>query len=708
MIRKHEADRIPLNPSDDDAFRFVCKARKIYSSAGYDILNIDISKGGEVVARYFADPVTEEYKGHLIGQPWKQIKLKNIIQLAAGERPRLTYDGWNTPWDTKEAHWVWDEESGEKVARAALHGDVDRWENSVASRQYYDRERRRWQRVQDRINAFMQPTPKGFEEWARELIAGDSAVPVDGVAGKAAEAAGLYIYQCTCCGETWSRKQHRYRTGRKVICPHCGSEIRVERHSRFSEHFYILSVCGDGTQRWYERYIWMEKAWKQTKKKWEYTTIDTCLAVLDGGERFGKCYYREGVGYSESRHNWQLEGFGGGYIYPDFGGAEKYMTGQQVRCLKALAEQGLRVDANRWIMACESNGLEYLVKGRFYKLAKSVVTSYSECEKSLFGEKCRTAENIRDYLGLDGQRCHRLRQINGGVKEYHWLRYEQATGRKVSADDLRFFSKHNIDPNDTYYGTRRMLARIKSPAAFRHYLEKQSGILGMTVGQTISTYDDYIRMAKEQGLNLDSEIFYKPKDLKAAHDECVRIAHEKEQEHKAREAEEKYPGISEILRDIHSKYAYEGDEYMIVVPERVMDILLEGRALGHCVDTSDRYFERIRKHVTYIVFLRKRENPKQSWYTLEIEPGGTVRQQRTTGNRQNKEDVKAYMPFIREWQQVVRSRISDEDREAAERSREIRLEEYRELREKKETVRNGLLAGKLLVDVLEADLVEAM
>ena len=112
--------------------------------------------------------------------------------------------------------------------------------------------------------------------------------------------------------------------------------------------------------------------------------------------------------------------------------------------------------------------------------------------------------------------------------------------------------------------------------------------------------------------------------------------------------------------------------------------------------------------MTYLVFLRKRENPKQSWYTLEIEPGGTVRQQQTTGNRQNKEDVEAYMPFIREWQKVVRSRISEADREAAARSRAIRIREYRELREKQETVRNGLLAGKLLVDVLEADLVEAI
>ena len=318
------------------------------------------------------------------------------------------------------------------------------------------------------------------------------------------------------------------------------------------------------------------------------------------------------------------------------------------------------------------------------------------------------ADNLQDYLGLNGQRCLRLRQINGGVIEFNWLRYEQRIGKKVSADDLRFFSKNGIDPNDTYYGTRGMLARIKSPAAFRHYLEKQSGILEMTVRQTIDTYADYIRMAQEQGLNLDSEIFYKPKDLKAAHDECVRVAHERAQEAKAAEAEKKYPGVSEVLRDIRDKYTYEGEEYMIIVPERVMDILLEGRALGHCIDTSDRYFERIRDHVTYIVFLRKKSNPQQSWYTLEIEPGGTVRQQRTTGNRQNKEDVAAYMPFIREWQKVVRQRISAEDEAMAERSRKIRLAEYKELREKKETVRNGLLAGKLLVDVLEADLVEAM
>ena len=78
------------------------------------------------------------------------------------------------------------------------------------------------------------------------------------------------------------------------------------------------------------------------------------------------------------------------------------------------------------------------------------------------------------------------------------------------------------------------------------------------------------------------------------------------------------------------------------------------------------------------------------------------------GNNQKAEDIKAFTPFLREWQQYVKKMLSDEEKELAKASRETRLREYKELRDKKEPVRNGLLAGKLLADVLEADLMEAM
>ena len=42
----------------------------------------------------------------------------------------------------------------------------------------------------------------------------------------------------------------------------------------------------------------------------------------------------------------------------------------------------------------------------------------------------------------------------------------------------------------------------------------------------------------------------------------------------------------------------------------------------------------------------------------------------------------------------------------AKKSCEVRLEQYAELRRNKVEVRNGFLRGKLLADVLEADLLE--
>ena len=210
----------------------------------------------------------------------------------------------------------------------------------------------------------------------------------------------------------------------------------------------------------------------------------------------------------------------------------------------------------------------------------------------------------------------------------------------------------------------------------------------------------------ENYLNIASEIFRKPKDLEAAHDECVRAARREETKARADAIAGKFPEVPEILRRLPEKYDYASGQFLIVSPTEIMDILDEGRALGHCVDTSERYFERIEKRETYLVFLRRAAAPSKPWYTLEIEPGGTIRQQRTTGNRQNKEDQEAYMPFVREWQRQLKEKLTEEDREAQRRSSAVRVAEYRELREKKELVWHGHAKGTLLVDLLEADLVE--
>lgn len=92
-------------------------------------------------------------------------------------------------------------------------------------------------------------------------------------------------------------------------------------------------------------------------------------------------------------------------------------------------------------------------------------------------------------------------------------------------------------------------------------------------------------------------------------------------------------------------------------------------------------------------------------YTLEVEPNGTIRQKRTYFDRQN-DDLKDAEKFLKEWQKVVSERLTESDREKAEKSKVLRLQEFEQLRQDDIRIHTGDLAGQRLVDVLVSDLME--
>ena len=222
---------------------------------------------------------------------------------------------------------------------------------------------------------------------------------------------------------------------------------------------------------------------------------------------------------------------------------------------------------------------------------------------------------------------------------------------------------------------------------------------------------DWRRMLEqEKSLNKNTNPF--PRDLKAEHDAVLKRlqdAQEKRdletQRKMIEEQEAKYRDVTEIYHKIADKYAYSNGTFAIVVPENASAVIEEGIRLHHCVGTSDRYFERIRRRETFVLFLRKTADIKKSWYTLEVEPGGTIRQKRTMDDEQN-EDLKAAEPFLREWQEVIAKRMTGEDIAAAMEARRMRITEMEELARTGTTVKFGSLRGKKLYDVLSADLME--
>lgn len=163
--------------------------------------------------------------------------------------------------------------------------------------------------------------------------------------------------------------------------------------------------------------------------------------------------------------------------------------------------------------------------------------------------------------------------------------------------------------------------------------------------------------------------------------------------------------IENICKKIRKIYEYDGAEYIIRVPDGAKDILQESEFLDHCIRRGTRYFERIATRESYIFFMRKKADPNTPWYTLEVEPGGTVRQKRSYSNEQYA-DLEEALPFIAEWQQVVQGRMTASEVSFARQSRRIRVQEFAELKENGNIIRTGANAGKLLVDELMHDLME--
>ena len=300
-----------------------------------------------------------------------------------------------------------------------------------------------------------------------------------------------------------------------------------------------------------------------------------------------------------------------------------------------------------------------------------------------------SGHNAAEVLGIDMQRFHRLRQNDGGSRYLEWLKYEQKTGKKLPEDTIQFLDESRIMPEDIKFIVDRM-----SPVQVANYLARQAKVSKKTPGSLLEYWKDYLSMAVRLELDVNDEIIYRAKELILRHDELVEQISCMNEDAEANKMRAKYPDVEKILERIKTRYEYENEKYLLVVPTRIEEIMRDGRQLHHCAASSERYFERISKQETYIMFLRRKSRPLHAWYTLEVEPGGTVRQKRSEYNRQP--DLDEVKKFITEWHQELKARLKQEDQELAARSRAVRIMEMQELK-----VENERFAG-----VLEADLME--
>lgn len=357
---------------------------------------------------------------------------------------------------------------------------------------------------------------------------------------------------------------------------------------------------------------------------------------------------------------------------------------------------------------------------RRYPMAESLIkTGWADALASCFdGFDCGNHKNIKlcskTYYGVFGLTKNELALVHGNKDTFADVNKAagwKKAGLQITASNLQMVSAISAYRDELqHHGLSRSLKYLRHQT--RRITGKYDGVISSRV---TSDWIDYLDMAKKAGMNLAVENVLYPLDLKRRHDELVNERRRLERlnslrdmaqwiEKEASDLESQF-GIEQVMQKIKKTYQYDGEKYLIRVPDGAKSILEESRFLDHCIRRGTRYFERIATRESYILFLRKKDDPNTPWYTLEVEPGGTIRQKRSYNNEQyaDLEDAKL---FLAEWQQVIQQRMSVAEIGFAEKSRAARMREFDELKEKGSVIRTGSHAGQLLVDELMRDLME--
>ena len=543
------------------------------------------------------------------------------------------------------------------------------------------------------------PLPKDWENWCSKVGVRENFIFYDYVKK------GTIYGSCTYCEKTVPLPKPAHN--KKMKCPHCGREVTLKSKGKL-KYLHTDSYYAYLPQRTKPGFVVREFSVRRAYRKDENWKPKTYIsehrrAFYDKEAKQLNTYHYELFRGREYRYcrvdnlhcRWGTPHAGCTYgkTIPSLTKAELCRTGAQ-EMLRAEPIIDLE-----WYLALWNQfpQIELLVKAGFKKLVKDCQNN-----RSFLNEVCilNRPGGLAKKMQLDDQGLRRLRDNNGGMVFYHWLRYEKKQGKKIPDEIIRFFSDSEVKPEALNFISDRM-----SEVQMYNYLRKQVMLSGMRLGEMLTTWKDYLSMAKKFGMDVNDSIIYRASKLKQRHDELVLRGQLKDLEKEAKKVAEKYPHVEQILGQIKDIYSYEGKDYCLIVPDSIADIMVEGRSLNHCVATSDRYMDRIERRESYVIFLRKTKAPKQSYYTLEIEPDGTVRQKRTMYDRQHP-DIEDANKFLKQWQKEVAKRLTDSDRELAKKSKELRVEGFAQMRRDRVTINTGTLRGKLLVDVLMADLME--
>lgn len=213
--------------------------------------------------------------------------------------------------------------------------------------------------------------------------------------------------------------------------------------------------------------------------------------------------------------------------------------------------------------------------------------------------------NYLDAFGLTKPEMRAWRESGAEIKCIALYKKLRRAGVPESFEALNYLSQalpYTVDANDFI----RVCCRMKlKPTKLFGYL--CGGKLTAEAGE-FQIYKDYIDMAESLGWDLSNETVKLPRDLHKKHDEASEEIYEK-----CLRAD--LDKVNSELCNRMRKYNFEFGDYFIRCAVSANEIVQEGKTLHHCVGG---YAQRHMSGKLTILFLRRRDQPHKSLYTIEM------------------------------------------------------------------------------------------
>lgn len=637
-----------------------------------DLLLVDLYEGQQRVTRY-ANNGKDYILYHYAGQKWKRRRLRyGYLPIEQG----ITWEPGDDPIfdsSSEAAVQAWSKYHNPKNTCWYNAGSEASWMEQTIDQ---DKRDRRYEAKCRRIEQQMEEiplAPDAFYAWAREACFGTTAY----VFWNKAEGQ----YSCSACGKYFAGK---YKHKQRITCPCCGQAAEVKKRQsmiqRTGRAVLLQSINGEQyTARWFT--LQQTDTYGQVRENAAWEEMRDIFSRQTG---FLRGYFGRLAQANEFTQEWWDRNTGGkrmlpGKLYID--GDFAAMTGYRYTGMELIQQRKLDINIG-YVLGrldlMEKKGIEYLLKRNLNHLTEELLSGWGWWQE-------------KSIAPLAPENMRLLAEIDGGIREMEWLRYAEEAHKKLPKETLLYFRERKISVNAVNFVLPYM-----TPVQIANYIKRQTPSRERTK-KLLEAWADYMSMAKRLQMDPHDAIVHKPKDVFAMHDALAEEIARRGNELQAEEYDRMFPGAQKNLDKVRERFTYHNDMYTILVPRNILDIVAEGAGLHHCVGASNRYIERIQQDESYILFLRHTATSDVPYYTLEVEPAGTIRQKRSEYNRQP--DMDKILPFLRDWQQVVRQRIGAAEREAQRHSTKLREEAYAELRRRSQ--RDAEFAAKMEADLMD-------